>query len=111
MGVGLDIGQARQGDAEHSARRQKLSMAAVTRRKLNSDITVPKHVAFLRAINVRGHNQVRMVDLQTLIVSVGATGVRTVIQSGNVVSEAAARRAPAIVREVRARLDRKGSGA
>jgi len=72
---------------------------------------VAKHVAFLRAINVRGHSQVRMVDLEAVFVAAGATDVRTVIQSGNVVFEAAVRRVPAIVRDVRAELNRKGSGA
>jgi uncharacterized protein (DUF1697 family) len=43
------------------------------------------HVALLRAINVGGNRKVPMADLRALIESLGFTGVRTYVQSGNVV--------------------------
>jgi uncharacterized protein (DUF1697 family) len=46
-----------------------------------------KYVAFMRAINVAGHAIVRMSDLQNTFVSAGCRGVRTYIQSGNVIFE------------------------
>jgi len=46
-----------------------------------------KYVAFLRAINVGGHNKIKMDDLKKLFVSSGFKNVETVIQSGNVIFE------------------------
>ena len=46
------------------------------------------HVAFLRAINVGGRGLVRMNDLRKAFAAAGATNVRTVIASGNVIFEA-----------------------
>lgn len=43
------------------------------------------NVALLRAINVGGNRKVPMADLRALFVELGATEVRTYIQSGNVV--------------------------
>lgn len=43
------------------------------------------HVALLRGINVGGKNLIRMVDLAALLVEEGYAGVKTYIQSGNVV--------------------------
>ena len=48
-----------------------------------------RHVALLRGINVGGKNKLPMVDLRDTFTGVGCTGVRTYIQSGNVVFEAA----------------------
>jgi uncharacterized protein (DUF1697 family) len=42
------------------------------------------HVALLRGINVGGRNQVPMAELREVVTSLGHTGVRTYIQSGNV---------------------------
>jgi uncharacterized protein (DUF1697 family) len=42
------------------------------------------HVALLRGINVGGRNKVPMADLREVVTSLGHTGVRTYIQSGNV---------------------------
>lgn len=47
-----------------------------------------QYVAFLRAINVGGHNRVRMTDLRTLWESLGYASVATYLQTGNVVFEA-----------------------
>lgn len=42
-------------------------------------------VVLLRGVNVGGHNRVPMPDLRALCASVGATDVRTYVQSGNAV--------------------------
>jgi uncharacterized protein (DUF1697 family) len=42
-------------------------------------------VAFLRGINVGGHNKVAMADLRELCDGLGLTDVRSVLQSGNLV--------------------------
>jgi uncharacterized protein (DUF1697 family) len=49
---------------------------------------VADHVAFLRGINVGGHNKLPMADLRTAVESAGFGDVRTYIQSGNVVFDA-----------------------
>lgn len=41
-------------------------------------------IAFLRAINVSGHNMIKMSDLKRLFESLGFARVQTYIQSGNV---------------------------
>ncbi|PZF82091.1 DUF1697 domain-containing protein [Jiangella anatolica] len=48
------------------------------------------HVALLRGINVGGRNKVAMADLRALVEGLGHTGVRTYINSGNVVFAAPA---------------------
>jgi uncharacterized protein (DUF1697 family) len=58
---------------------------------------VPTYVALLRGINVGGRRKVAMSDLRTSFEALGHTGVRTYIQSGNVVFGAKAG-APARVR-------------
>ncbi len=49
---------------------------------------MPIHIALLRAINVGGRNRVAMADLRDLLGEMGFTGVRTLLQSGNVVFDA-----------------------
>jgi uncharacterized protein (DUF1697 family) len=56
-------------------------------------------VAFLRAVNVGGRGLVKMTDLQKAFATAGATNVRTVIASGNVIFEA-----PRAFEPVRARI-------
>lgn len=55
-----------------------------------------KYIAFLRAINVGGHNKIKMDDLRKLFVSLGYRNVKTVIQSGNVIFETPERNVKAI---------------
>lgn len=43
-----------------------------------------KFVAFLRGINVGGHNIIKMEDLRSGFINMGFSNVRTYIQSGNV---------------------------
>ncbi len=50
-----------------------------------------RQVALLRGINVGGHNMVAMAQLRDLVGSLGYTGVRTHLQSGNVVFSSDAR--------------------
>jgi uncharacterized protein (DUF1697 family) len=46
---------------------------------------MPTHLAFLRAINVGGHGPIPMAKLRGWLERLGCTGVRTLLQSGNVV--------------------------
>ncbi len=50
-----------------------------------------RYVALLRAINVGGHNVIKMADLRTLIESLGCKNVSTYIQSGNVLFDSTAK--------------------
>lgn len=43
------------------------------------------HIALLRAVNVGGHAKVAMSDLRGLIAQLGFAGVRSLLQSGNLV--------------------------
>jgi uncharacterized protein (DUF1697 family) len=43
------------------------------------------HVALLRAVNVAGHNRVRMADLLGMLAALGLAGGRSLLQSGNLV--------------------------
>ena len=63
---------------------------------------VTRHVVFLRAVNVGRANRIRMVDLRGAFEAAGFVGVRTLLQSGNVVLDADADAAAvqAAVREV-----------
>jgi len=49
-----------------------------------------RHVALLRGINVGGRRRLRMADLVDIFERLGCAGVRTYIQSGNVVYDAPA---------------------
>ena len=46
------------------------------------------HVALLRAVNLGAHGKVAMADLRTLLEGLGFAGVRTLLNSGNVVFDA-----------------------
>lgn len=65
---------------------------------------MPRYIAFLRAINVGGHNIVKMDFLRRLFESLGFSNVETFIASGNVVFEAASNSAQALAREIEERL-------
>ena len=49
-----------------------------------------RYIALLRGINVGRANRVAMADLRTLVVQLGYTGVRTLLNSGNVIFDASA---------------------
>ncbi len=63
-----------------------------------------KYIAFLRAINVAGHARVRMSALTGAFAAAGCTGVRTYIQSGNVIFEAPEENTAAVFQRVRLKL-------
>ena len=54
-------------------------------------------VAMLRGINVSGRNKVPMAGLRSTAESLGYTGVRSYVQSGNLVFDAPGRATPASV--------------
>jgi uncharacterized protein (DUF1697 family) len=64
------------------------------------------HVAFLRAINVAGHATVAMESLRRAFERWGYRGVRTYIQSGNVLFDAPAEDAEVVARDLESRLGR-----
>ena len=65
---------------------------------------MPRYIAFLRAINVGGHNTVKMDFLRRLFGSLGFSNVETFIASGNVVFETTSKNARALEREIENRL-------
>jgi len=61
---------------------------------------MPRYIAFLRAINVGGHNTVKMDFLRHLFESLGFSNVETFIASGNIVFETTSKNAQALEREI-----------
>ncbi len=57
---------------------------------------MPGYALFLRGVNVGGHNKVPMTELRSLIGSLGFTGARTIVQSGNAVFRGAVTPVPAL---------------
>ncbi|MBN2116538.1 MAG: DUF1697 domain-containing protein [Anaerolineales bacterium] len=68
-----------------------------------------KYIAFLRAINVSGHNIIRMADLKRMFESVGLENVQTFIQSGNVVFESSEKDTASLEKRIESQLE-KASG-
>ncbi len=58
------------------------------------------YIAFLRGINVGGHNKIKMDDLSALFESLALKNVTTFIQSGNVIFETAGKNADALARRI-----------
>lgn len=56
-----------------------------------------RSVALIRAINVRGHQTLRMEGVRATFAAAGCASLRTCIQSGNVIFECA-RASPAAIR-------------
>ncbi|MEK3726702.1 DUF1697 domain-containing protein [Lysinibacillus sp. FSL W8-0953] len=46
-----------------------------------------KYIAFLRGINVGGHNKLKMAELREALIPLGLQNIRTYIQSGNILFE------------------------
>lgn len=65
-------------------------------------------IGLLRAVNVGGHNRVRMADLRECLEELGLRDARTLLQSGNFVADGAAREVAGLERRLeraaRARL-------
>lgn len=64
-----------------------------------------KYVAFLRAVNVGGHNRIKMDDLKKLFVSIGYKNIETVIQSGNVIFESSEKNLKTITNKIENKLN------
>jgi uncharacterized protein (DUF1697 family) len=64
---------------------------------------MPRHIAFLRAINVGGHT-VKMDRLRALFDELGLRNVETVIASGNVLFDSAAKTTSALERRIEGHL-------
>ena len=57
---------------------------------------MPLYISFIRGINVGGHKKVKMADLRALYLDLGFRDPRTLLQSGNVIFEAAEMDATAV---------------
>lgn len=66
-------------------------MVGTKRSPRSTPTSVGTHVALLRGINVGGKNKLPMRELTAIFTALGASDVRTYIQSGNVVFSAPAR--------------------
>lgn len=66
-----------------------------------------KYAAFLRGINVGGNTIVSMKDLGSLFESVGFRGVKTLLNSGNVVFETEEKDADKLARNIEEKLEKK----
>jgi uncharacterized protein (DUF1697 family) len=67
---------------------------------------MPRHIAFLRAINVGGH-VVKMDELRRLFERLGHSEVETFIASGNVIFASASKNAGALERTIEAHLEKQ----
>lgn len=63
-------------------------------------------VAMLRGINVAGHKPVKMETLRSCFESLGFKGIKTYVQSGNVVFGASGLGEPALVKKIETKLVR-----
>jgi uncharacterized protein (DUF1697 family) len=55
-------------------------------------------IALLRAVNVGGHNQVKMADLREIMSELGMQNVRSLLQSGNLVFQNESHKTPQLER-------------
>jgi uncharacterized protein (DUF1697 family) len=65
------------------------------------------HIALLRAINLAGHNEVRMSDLRGLLTGLGFEQVQSLLQSGNLVFRADGRTSTQLERVLEAAVKRR----
>jgi uncharacterized protein (DUF1697 family) len=68
---------------------------------------MPAYVALLRGINVGGRNMIAMSDLRDLGATLGFTGVRTLLQSGNLIFECPRRTGAALERLLEAETEKR----
>jgi uncharacterized protein (DUF1697 family) len=68
---------------------------------------MPRHIAFLRALNVGGQHMVRMDHLRRLFEKLGHAEVETFIASGNVVFACASKNARTLERAIAAHLEKE----
>jgi uncharacterized protein (DUF1697 family) len=65
-----------------------------------------KHVAFLRGINVGGHNPVPMTALKKIFESLGFENVKTLLVSGNVLFDVPQTSSGVLVQKIEAKLEK-----
>jgi uncharacterized protein (DUF1697 family) len=65
---------------------------------------MPRYFAFLRAINVGGHHQVKMAHLKKLFESLGFDNVETFIASGNVIFSTPSKNVRALEKKIETKL-------
>jgi uncharacterized protein (DUF1697 family) len=65
---------------------------------------MPTYIALLRGINVSGQKLIKMADLKTLLSSLQLADIRTYIQSGNVVFEAAKTEEVLLAKNIEAKI-------
>ena len=63
-----------------------------------------RYIAFLRAVNVGGHNKIKMNELKKIFVSLGYKDVKTLIQSGNVIFESSVKDSKIITKKIEKKL-------
>jgi uncharacterized protein (DUF1697 family) len=64
-----------------------------------------KYVAFLRGINVGGNRVLKMADVKAAFEAAGMSGVKTILASGNIVFESAAKDTSKLERALEEQLD------
>jgi uncharacterized protein (DUF1697 family) len=65
---------------------------------------MPTYFLFLRAINVGGHNTIRMKDLTLWMQQLGFTGVKTYLNSGNVIFQTDHNKANELEKQIRQKI-------
>ena len=68
---------------------------------------MPVFISFLRAVNVGGHNKIKMDALRVLYESLGFRNPQTYVQSGNVVFHAAERNAAVLTKKIQDSIEKK----
>lgn len=66
---------------------------------------MPRCIALLRGVNVGKANRIAMTDFKALLDGLGATGVRTLLASGNAVFDAPARGLPTLAARIAEALE------
>jgi uncharacterized protein (DUF1697 family) len=69
-----------------------------------------RHIAFLRAVNVRGHAIIKMTDLRDAFLAAGCGNVTTFIQSGNVIFDTPAENPSALFRRINVKVRELAGG-
>lgn len=65
---------------------------------------MPTHVAMLRGINVSGHKVIKMDQLRASFAALGFSNIKTYVQSGNVVFEAAKDSAASLSKQIEEKI-------
>jgi uncharacterized protein (DUF1697 family) len=68
---------------------------------------MPVYFAFLRAINVGGNNKIPMAELREMLVAMGFSNVRTLLQSGNAIFESPKQTASALEAKLEAGTEKR----